>query len=496
MKKLAYLGVLAMGLSLAACSDYEEPHPEIPVTPPTSSMGISAQGVTLTPTASVGEGSDLKVIDMLGYTRMGMPISVATISTDPETYNQAYNNFTVTGQMSTTEDFASYVDLQGVSVVDDVITLDSEAFEATYKSFIGKNPAERTVYTRYAIVASGDGTGNIRLGGDDYWFGPIAMQILPVDEGIVIEQAYYLVGTVNGWSGQASQLIKFNHSDRDAFDDPVFYMTVEIDAATAAGGWWWKIIPASAIDEAADSFDWDQAWGVETDGDNSLTGTLVNSNAQSAQVDVAGIYSFQINMLDCTYEFKATFPYLYTPGGANGWSQTASQLLTTTDYETYFGFILADGEFKLSTQPNWDGVSYGNGGDGILSSDGGAGNLSASETGLNYVQANIAALTYEAPVLINSFSFIGDFNSWGGDVDLTPSDDKLTWTGTLTLPAAGGFKIRCNHDWAISLGNLDGSADMAELTTINGNNITMNAGTYEITLHLGGAKIYADVVAK
>lgn len=495
MKKLAYMGALVFGLSLAACSDYDEPHPEIPTTPG-SSMGISAAGVTLTPTATIEDGGALKTIDMEGYTRMGMPISVATITTDPETYNQAYNNFTVKAQLSTTPDFASCVDLQGVSVSNNVITLDSQQFENTWKSFIGKNPAERTVYTRYAISASGDNTSNIRLGGDDYWFGPIAMSVLPVDEGIVIEQAYYLVGTANGWSGEASKLIKFSHSDRDAFDDPVFYMTVDIDNATAADGWYWKIIPASAIDESSDSFDWAAAWGTEVDGDTALSGTLTNQGANAGKVNVAGIYSFTIDMLNCTYEFKPTFPYLYTPGGANGWSQTSSQLVTTTDYETYYGFILASGEFKFSTQPNWDGTNYGNGGDGILSTDGGAGNINVAEDGLNYVQCNIGAMTYETPVHISSFSFIGDFNSWGDDVDLTPSADELTWTGTVTLPAAGGFKIRCNHDWAISLGNLNGDADMAELTTINGSNITMDAGTYEITLHLGGEKIYADVVKK
>lgn len=48
------------------------------------------------------------------------------------------------------------------------------------------------------------------------------------------------------------------------------------------------------------------------------------------------------------------------------------------------------------------------------------------------------------------WSLIGDFNGWAGDVDMTLVDGK--WVSPVTKLNANGFKIRYNHDWAVSVG--------------------------------------------
>ena len=86
---------------------------------------------------------------------------------------------------------------------------------------------------------------------------------------------------------------------------------------------------------------------------------------------------------------------------------------------------------------------------------------------------------------------IGDFNSWGSSVAMTPSSDFLTWTGELTLDAGQGWKFRANDGWDINLGG-----SLSNLVW-NGDNISaLGAGTYEVTLDLTTLPYTATAVKK
>lgn len=501
MKSLKYLSSLLVGLAFAACSQYEEPTPIVAVHEPQQGLNADGISVTIDPSLYDAEAATFIPADLEGYIRIGYPVKVADITIDPATYNKSYDNFAATMEFSGESNFTKKETIPA-HVVDNVITVSAVDLSNAFQSVIGKNPKTRKVYGRFAITAS-QGTGsntevaNVRLGGNDFFYGPIEFEVTPVDLGIKIEESYYLVGTENNWaSNGASELVKFNHSDKSAYDDPVFYYTFTVDDATAANGWWWKIIPQSAIDEATDSFDWDKAWGVATDGDTAMEGVLVNTDAQAAKVDVAGTYTLSINMLDCTYEIKLTYPFLYTPGGGNGWSQSASMKIPTWDYSIYQGFTIAETAFKFTTQDNWNGVNYGAGADaGILSTDGGAGDIVVPEAGLNFVWANISTLEYKTPVKIETIGVIGDATpgAWATQTNLTPSADYLTWTGTVAM-TAGEWKFRCNDNWDIALGV---DIDNLSMQGGDGTNITQTeAGTYEITLHLGSLPYHATMVKK
>ena len=154
-------------------------------------------------------------------------------------------------------------------------------------------------------------------------------------------------------------------------------------------------------------------------------------------------------------------------------------MLFTTDYANYFGFAnLSVSGFKFTSAADWSHINYGDAGDGKLSTDGGAGNLTVEESGLYWCDVNIAALTWKA-TKIETIGVIGSFNGWAESLALT-SEDGLFWTGTITLNEGDEYKFRCNNDWAINLGGVD------EYNLVpNGANLKAPAaGTYTITLDL------------
>lgn len=219
---------------------------------------------------------------------------------------------------------------------------------------------------------------------------------------------------------------------------------------------------------------------------------------------IATIYGTQVAYLgdkddyygpyDLTFipiEVDLHFYYLYTPGAANDWTQGESQQLSTNDFVNYSGFAyLSSDGFKFTSADNWDGINYGAGAEeGTLDTDPEAGNLTVDETGLYWCDVNIEELTYSA-TLINSVSLIGGFNDWGGDVELTPSDDFLVWTGTLVLESDSEWKFRMNNDWTINLGGTDNNL------TNGGDNLSNEAGTYTVTLDLSKLPYSCTVVAE
>lgn len=73
-------------------------------------------------------------------------------------------------------------------------------------------------------------------------------------EAVSIADAYYLVGGNGSWSSDKSQ--KFSHSDKDAFEDPVFTYVI-----TGGSDTWFAFGDADALD-AIDAGDWTQLYGT------------------------------------------------------------------------------------------------------------------------------------------------------------------------------------------------------------------------------------------
>jgi hypothetical protein len=124
---------------------------------------------------------------------------------------------------------------------------------------------------------------------------------------------------------------------------------------------------------------------------------------------------------------------------------------------------------------------YGKTGAGVLGYNTGGNIPDITVAGYYTVTADVDDLTYSITeydasnaLTYTHISLIGDFNSWGGDMDLAQTNyDPHIWVADDVELSAGGLKFRADHDWATSWG-----ADSFPFGKSDGNNITVYAGTY------------------
>jgi hypothetical protein len=301
----------------------------------------------------------------------------------------------------------------------------------------------------------------------------------------VVRQAvnYYIVGGPNDWAGSCStKELKFNQANIDV---PVY--TIVFPAA-AEGDTWFAIGDDKACDAIANGEDgaWDLLYATtKGNGNNGTDGTLCRRN-QLEDRDKQGDGSFKveagakfisvtINMKEMTYEIKPlSFErFVYFIGATDGWAN-AEQKLESPNYDgVYTGFLYcADpngwgNEFKFQKVPGDWGTEINSGHmtGGITGdfADGGGNFKATAGEGVYYVTLNLAAGTLDA-VKVEKMGIIGDFNSWGGDVDMTWNPTDYCFEATDAGITDAGWKFRVNADWAINLGgktldNLEANGD-------------------------------------
>lgn len=365
----------------------------------------------------------------------------------------------------------------------DVALVRASDFEEAYLNTIGRSPKAKDIFVRFAAYIVKDATSTVRVGDPDTYIGATKVNVTPYPSSVVIEENYYLVGTINEWS--VATAIKLDHTG-DPYDNPVFTKKVSISPEAANDGWWWKIVPESTFNNG----DWvsaaNAAYGVAVNGSEKKEGMLV---ARTADTDCgagclkeAGDLLLTINMEEGTYSFTPAAENLYTPGEANKWDHLSSQKLYTENYQEYMGYAYLDaGGFKFTNAPDWKHTNYGYSGDGVLSTDGGAGGITPAKTGLYWCKANVAALTYEL-YKVNTIGVAGDAtpDGWDASTPLQPVDDKsLVWEADIKFAGSGEWKFRANNEWTANLG---GSFD--NLKFDGGNFATPGAGKYKVRLDL------------
>lgn len=472
MKYSALFGLAALALGFTACDDIEDSN-SLPQSNPQLDI-VSADNASITAgPAATG------TIDLEALNNSASSINIATV-TEASDWPEGFIATVPYMQVSADQSFAEYHTIEATMGAEGEVLIAPDAWEEVYVTMFGKNPQTTTSYVRFPIMAV-NGDQKVRMGGEDFYYGNFGVNVKPFDlfDGKIIEDTYYLINNVDNWD--FSKAVKFSHSEKDPYDDPNFQAIISVNGA----GYQWAIIPASTFDAGTLG----KAYGVETA--DALAGTLVEATGADINygvIDQAGPYMISINMETLAYDIKGAYEQLYTPGNTNGWSQAASQILTTNNYINYTGYAHLDGEFKLSTQPNWDGVSFGAGDPGKLSSEGGAGNLNAPANALYWVNANLVELTYDLTE-ITTIGLIGNATpaGWDASTALEPSADFLVWTGKMKL-TDGEFKFRANNDWDINLGG--------SLTNLvqNGDNIKLTGeGTYVVTLDLSAVPYTATL---
>jgi len=329
-------------------------------------------------------------------------------------------------------------------------------------------------------------------------------------EAVNIAENYYLVGGPGAWANDKSQ--KFSHSNKDVFEDPVFTYVFPGNGGT--GDIWFAFGDADAL-EAIDSNDWMQLYGYKGD-DMAMSGSFERRNVLGGEYTFhvdgkAKFYRFSINALDMTYEItELNFdPYICFIGATDGWNNdepNRQRLALTDDSGIYTGYLYcADpnewgNEFKFqktagdwSTEVNTSMMTGGITGD--FAEGSGTNFKAVAGEGVYYVTLDMAAMSINA-VKVEKMGIIGDFNGWGGDVEMTWNATDYCFEATNAGVNANGWKFRINSEWGINLGandSVEPSTNVGDLVA-NGKNLGAVGNTIKLyPTRKGTDNIYCTV---
>ena len=327
------------------------------------------------------------------------------------------------------------------------------------------------VETQVSInLASGDAVSITTKGETTGKFTPTATPQLD-------EKGYYMLGQVNGNEWDAKSPVWMTK-----MSDGVYQLKV----TTEKDKNYFKFYEGSKWDESGN---WDVinkgVMGCEKDGSADASGTIYYTGdswgtPQSMVIAGAGTWIVTLDMNNLSYSVGK--PVLYMKGDANGWD--GYDYLSGEDGVKFTGFMyLNQNGFKFTTASDWSGTGYGANFDTAPD----AANIVITEpAGYYQVDVDLSEKTYTLTP-ITSIGIIGSAspNGWESDVDMTyvpyNKDTKEVngyWEVKNITLSAGEIKFRANDGWAISWGG-----ELDNLTTKNGGNITVEAGTYDIKLY-------------
>lgn len=327
------------------------------------------------------------------------------------------------------------------------------------------------VETQVSInLASGDAVSFTTKGKTTGKFTPTATP--PLDE-----KGYYMLGQVNGNEWDATSPVWMTK-----MSDGVYQLKV----TTEKDKNYFKFYEGSKWDESGN---WDVinkgVMGCEKDGCEDASGTIYYTGdswgtPQNMVIAGAGTWIVTLDMNNLSYSVGK--PVLYMKGDANGWD--GYDYLSGEDGVKFTGFMyLNQNGFKFTTASDWSGTGYGANFDTAPD----AANIVITEpAGYYQVDVDLSEKTYTLTP-ITSIGIIGSAspNGWDSDVDMTyvpyNKDTKEVngyWEVKNITLSAGEIKFRANDGWDISWGG-----ELDNLTTKNGGNITVEAGTYDIKLY-------------
>ena len=495
MKKLSlYISIALAGLFMGSCSedfkDWADPQTN-PQEDAITIPGFTATAAQAIDFASVTTDS----VNTFSLSSAALPEGFTLANARLELTPQGVENATKT---------TVNTDLNGKGAVADLAPVVESAY--------GKRPTARTFDAQVYVNAVKDGQAVLIDAGK--------INLVMTPKAPFIDTNYYLVGQMTDWSLDTK--FKFTHSDKDVYEDPVF----TIMFTTTADNQYWKIIPQGNVDAG-------NIWavennpkgvvGVEKDGDDAMSGTLLTTTskgekANAGKIAKAGIYQMTINMMDYTYSIKQIAPEYYLVGALQSWSDQNMSCLMTAETAMVQNFTTkwtGDANMKIwlgSDFGKWDNAFGSASGDGVNTAEGklkaGGGAIVCPEKGAYYTfTADFSTMTYKWTKLANQnptefkhVSLIGVGGKWneGDDIDLEQVAPHNWYLAKQEIPA-GGLKIRADHKWRD-----DGNWGFAEgqkyeskgtlITSGGSSNIPVPAGTYNIYFNdITGAYAFVEV---
>lgn len=495
MKKLSlYISIALAGLFMGSCSedfkDWADPQTN-PQEDAITIPGFTATAAQAIDFASVTTDS----VNTFSLSSAALPEGFTLANARLELTPQGVENATKT---------TVNTDLNGKGAVADLAPVVESAY--------GKRPTARTFDAQVYVNAVKDGQAVLIDAGK--------INLVMTPKAPFIDTNYYLVGQMTDWSLDTK--FKFTHSDADVYEDPVF----TIMFTTTDDNQYWKIIPQGNVDAG-------NIWavennpkgvvGVEKDGDDAMSGTLLTTTskgekANAGKIAKAGIYQMTINMMDYTYSIKQIAPEYYLVGALQSWSDQNMSCLMTAETAMVQNFTTkwtGDANMKIwlgSDFGKWDNAFGSASGDGVNTAEGklkaGGGAIVCPEKGAYYTfTADFSTMTYKWTKLANQnptefkhVSLIGVGGKWneGDDIDLEQVAPHNWYLAKQEIPA-GGLKIRADHKWRD-----DGNWGFAEgqkyeskgtlITSGGSGNISVPAGTYNIYFNdITGAYAFVEV---
>ncbi len=495
MKKLSlYISIALAGLFMGSCSedfkDWADPQTN-PQEDAITIPGFTATGAQAINFANVETDS----VSTFTLSEAALPAGFTLENARLELTPQGVENATKTTVNTSIEGKGAVADLSAAVV-----------------SVYGKRPSARTFDAQVYVNAVKDGQAVLIDAGK--------INLVMTPKAPFIDTNYYLVGLMTDWKLDTN--LKFAHSDADVYEDPVF----TIMFTTTADNQYWKIIPQGNVD-AGDIWKVENApkgvVGVEKDGDDAMSGTLLTTTskgekANAGKIAKAGTYQMTINMMDYTYSIKQIAPEYYLVGALQSWSDQNMSCLMTAETAMVQNFTTkwtGDANLKIwlgSDFGKWDNAFGSAAGDGISAAEGklkaNGGAIVCPEKNAYYTfTADFSTMTYKWTKLANQnpteFEYVGLIGvggKWndGDDIDLKQVAPHNWYLAKQEIPA-GGLKIRADHKWRDDgnwgFGEGQNYENKGTLITSGGSgNIPVPAGTYNIYFNdITGAYAFVEV---
>ena len=448
-KTLLYSLAVMASLALASCAgDYDDwGSPQA-----NEQEASAAKGVTFTN----GSEAEASAADADGI------INLVTINvTDPNTSSYALKKVKINGDTIPGKLVGNSVQVSA-SELEELVCSQNKSRASVARDLKVETILSLNLTSGEALAPMGETTG----------------KFTPAPTPAIDEQGYYMLGQVNGNEWDATSPVWMNK-----ISDGVYQLKV----TTTADKNWFKFYAGSKFV----SNDWTSinagALGCKENGSEDAFGFIIYNGdswgeLQTPVIPGAGTWIVTLDMNNLTYTVQK--PILYMAGDANGWKH--SDVLNSEDGVHYTGYMyLNQNGFKFCTQKNWDGTNYG----GAFFGESEDNIMMTQEAGFYQVDVDLSAKTYTLTPF--TIGIIGNATptGWDSDTNMTYNPEEHCWELKNVTLSDGEMKFRHTNDW-----NLSWCGELDNLTTQNGPNIAVAAGTYDIKLVVNWAEGTAKCV--
>ena len=524
MKKISLYIMALLSTGLVSCNQDFETIFSPQTNEPESLLQTSDVSVSSTTPSAI---SIAEYIDADG---METPVPIGTISVK-EGAMPANTILKAEVEFAKDADFNNSITIDANSLENsNLISIQPSLLQDAYFNAITRNPATTDMYIRTVLYTVTGGTAEAIVGkpGENF-YAENTVKFTPLNK-VQISPAYYVIGAAAGWSTEGARTQKFNHSDIDVYEDPIFTIVVD------AGGddCWFAIADDTSLD-AIDGGDWNQLFGTKGESDD-LTGSI------DRRTNLGGDHSFHVtgakkikitlNMLEYTYTIEPinVADAYYLVGGPMDWAESASSKAQKFSHSsasvaddpvfTYIlegtggdiWFAIGDDEAcdAIANENDWSklfGTTSGNGENGLSGSlsrrsslsDDGSFKVDGTSKFIR-VQINMAEMTYTiTPLDFDPYVyFIGATDGWANaEQKLALTDETGIYTGYLYVadPNSWGLEFKFQK----VAGDWDSQLNSNNLTDISGgfakgdDNIKAvdGEGVYYVTLDMASLTLNA-----